>query len=70
MSLTVEGAFDSQTLAANCRSALRRMLFILVPAATLVALIARPALSLYGPSYAPTARRSWSSWPWPRCPRC
>jgi O-antigen/teichoic acid export membrane protein len=52
MSLTVEGAFDSQTLAANCRSALRRMLFILVPAATLVALIARPALSLYGPRYA------------------
>ncbi len=51
-SLTVEGAFDSQTLAANCRSALRRMLIILVPAATLVALIARPALSLYGPRYA------------------
>jgi len=51
-SLTVEGAFDSQTLAANCRSALRRTLFILVPTAALVALIARPALSLYGPSYA------------------
>jgi O-antigen/teichoic acid export membrane protein len=51
-SLTVEGAFDSQTLAANCRSALRRTLFILVPAAALVAALARPALDLYGPRYA------------------
>jgi O-antigen/teichoic acid export membrane protein len=51
-SLTVEGAFDGQTLAVNCRSALRRTLFILLPAAAVVALLARPALGLYGPRYA------------------
>ena len=51
-SLTVEGTFDSQMLAANCRSALRRTLLILVPAAALVAVLARTTLGLYGSRYA------------------
>jgi len=51
-SLTVEGAFDSETLAANCRSALRRTLIILVPAALMIALLAHVALGLYGRRYA------------------
>ena len=51
-SLTVEGTFDSHMLAANCRSALRRTLLILVPAAALVAVLARTTLGLYGSRYA------------------
>ena len=52
MSLTVEGAFDRHTLAANCRHALRRTLIILIPAAALAALLAHVALGLYGSPYA------------------
>jgi O-antigen/teichoic acid export membrane protein len=52
MSLTVEGAFDSATLAANCRAALRRMMVLLVPVAFTVALLAPIALGFFGPHYA------------------
>src|SRR6201996_6848699 len=52
MSLTVEGAYDAQTLAANCRSALRRLAIILVPIVALVALLAPFGLRLYGAKYA------------------
>jgi O-antigen/teichoic acid export membrane protein len=52
MSLTVEGAFDASTLAANCRKALRKIALILLPCAALVALLAHPGLSLFGPGYA------------------
>ncbi len=51
-SLTVEGAFDSATLGANCRTALRRMMVILVPVAFTVALLAPLALHLFGHGYA------------------
>jgi O-antigen/teichoic acid export membrane protein len=51
-SLTVEGAFNEAKLAANCRAALRKTLFILVPAAAAVAAVAPVALRLYGPQYA------------------
>jgi O-antigen/teichoic acid export membrane protein len=51
MSLTVESAFDAETLAANCRSALRRLAVILLPIVALVALLAPFALRLYGPKY-------------------
>jgi O-antigen/teichoic acid export membrane protein len=52
MSLTVEGAFDQATLAANCRAALRRTMLILVPVVALVVIGAPLALGLYGPEYA------------------
>jgi O-antigen/teichoic acid export membrane protein/uncharacterized membrane protein YhaH (DUF805 family) len=52
MSLTVEGAYDAATLAANCRSALRRLAIILVPIVVLVALLAPFGLKLYGAKYA------------------
>jgi O-antigen/teichoic acid export membrane protein len=51
-SLTVEGAFDEAKIAANCRAALRKTLFILVPAAVVVALGAPAGLRLFGPQYA------------------
>ena len=52
MSLTVEGAFDASTLAVNCRKAFRKMAWILLPCAGLVALLAPWGLSLFGPAYA------------------
>jgi O-antigen/teichoic acid export membrane protein len=51
-SLTVEGAFDEETIAANCLAALRRTMLILVPAAVVVVLAAPVALGLFGPLYA------------------
>lgn len=51
-SLTVEGAFDEQTIAANCLAALRRTMLILVPAAIVVICAAQLALGLFGPLYA------------------
>jgi len=51
-SLTVEGAFDEATLAANCRVALRRTMLILVPIAAGVAFGSPIALGLFGSSYA------------------
>jgi O-antigen/teichoic acid export membrane protein/uncharacterized membrane protein YhaH (DUF805 family) len=52
MSLTVEGAYDAATLAANCRSALRRLAIILLPIVAVVALLAPFGLRLYGAKYA------------------
>jgi len=51
-SLTVEGAFDSETLAADCRSALRHTMLLLVPVVAAAALLAPTALGLFGPGYA------------------
>ena len=51
-SLTVEGAFDSETLLANCRAALRRTILLLVPLAAAMALLAPVALGLFGRRYA------------------
>jgi O-antigen/teichoic acid export membrane protein len=51
-SLTVEGAFDASSLAANARAALRRMALILVPCALATALLASWGLGLFGPGYA------------------
>ena len=51
-SLTVEGAFDSEALAANCRSALRRTMLLLAPLAAAMALLAPVALGLFGRRYA------------------
>lgn len=51
-SLTVEGAFDEETVAANCLAALRRTMLILVPAAVIVIGTAPVALGLFGPLYA------------------
>ena len=51
-SLTVEGAFDQARIAANCRSALRKTMVILVPVAIAVAVAAPAALRLFGPQYA------------------
>jgi O-antigen/teichoic acid export membrane protein len=51
-SLTVEGAFDQASLAANCRAALRRTMFLLVPIAAAVAFGSPAALGLFGPQYA------------------
>jgi O-antigen/teichoic acid export membrane protein len=51
-SLTVEGAFDEATLAANCRAALRKTILILAPISAAVAVGAPVALRLYGPEYA------------------
>jgi O-antigen/teichoic acid export membrane protein len=52
LSLTVEGAFDKETIAANCRAALRRTMLILVPVSAVVVLAAPAALGLFGPQYA------------------
>ncbi|HYA53211.1 MAG TPA: hypothetical protein VEG33_18845, partial [Streptosporangiaceae bacterium] len=51
-SLTVEGAFDEETIAANCRAALRRTMLILVPVAAVIVCAAPVALGLFGPQYA------------------
>ena len=51
-SLTVEGAFDSQKLLANCLAALRRTIRLLAPLALATALLAPVALGLFGPQYA------------------
>jgi O-antigen/teichoic acid export membrane protein len=51
-SLTVEGAFDEDTIAANCLAALRRTMLILVPAVVVVICAAPVALGLFGPLYA------------------
>ena len=51
-SLTVEGAFDQATLAANCRAALRRTMIILIPVAAVVFLGAPIGLRLFGSDYA------------------
>ena len=51
-SLTVEGAFASETLLVNCLAALRRMMRLLVPLAVATALLAPVALGLFGRGYA------------------
>jgi O-antigen/teichoic acid export membrane protein len=51
-SLTVEGAFDEETIAANCLAALRRTMLIVVPSAVVVICAAPVALRLFGPLYA------------------
>jgi len=51
-SLTVEGSFDEEMIAANCRAALRRTMLILVPVAAIVVCAAPVALGLFGPQYA------------------
>lgn len=51
-SLTVEGAFDNEALAANCRAALRRTMLLLMPLAAAMALLAPVALGLFGRRYA------------------
>ena len=50
-SLTVEGSFDAATLAVNCRAALRKAIFILVPIALGLALLASRVLALFGAGY-------------------
>jgi len=57
MSLTVEGAFDTSTLAVNCRRALRKMATLLLPCAVLLGLFAPFWLGLFGPAYADHAAR-------------
>jgi O-antigen/teichoic acid export membrane protein len=52
MSLTVEGAFEAASLAANCRKALRRVASMLTPCAVLLAVFAPWALRLFGSAYA------------------
>ena len=52
MTLTVEGAYEPTTLAANCRKALRRMASMLAPCTVLLALFAPWWLRLFGPAYA------------------
>jgi len=56
-SLTVEGSFDEETIAANCRAALRKTMLILIPAAALVICAAPLALGLFGPQYAANGTR-------------
>ena len=51
-SLTVEGAFDRETLLVNCLAALRRTMRLLVPLAAATALLAPVALGLFGSRYA------------------
>jgi hypothetical protein len=52
VSLTVEGSFDRDALAANCRRALRRAFMIVVPIVT-VAILAGPLiLRIFGPAFA------------------
>jgi Polysaccharide biosynthesis C-terminal domain len=52
MSLTVEGAFDASSLAVNCRAALRKIAWILLPCAGLTILFAPLGMELFGPAYA------------------
>ncbi|HEY0542082.1 MAG TPA: hypothetical protein VGD53_27225 [Actinoallomurus sp.] len=52
MSLTVEGAFDTDGLAVATRSALRRMALILVPITLVIFFGAHLGLSVFGPGYA------------------
>jgi hypothetical protein len=52
MSLTVEGAFDASTLAANCRRALQKIALLLLPCLAGVVLLAHWGLGLFGPAYA------------------
>jgi O-antigen/teichoic acid export membrane protein len=52
MSLTVEGSFDAAQLAANCRKALRKISWMLLPCALLFGLLAPEVLRLFGPGYA------------------
>lgn len=56
-SLTVEGAFDTASLSANCRAALQRMALILVPVASAVTLLSSWMLSLFGTGYAASSTR-------------
>ena len=51
-SLTVEGAFDRDTLLANCLAALRRTIRLLAPLTIATALLAPVALGLFGRQYA------------------
>jgi hypothetical protein len=50
-SLTIEGAYDASTLAANARRALRRTVMALVPLVAVTVLIAPFALAVLGPGY-------------------
>jgi O-antigen/teichoic acid export membrane protein len=52
MSLTVEGAFDTDGLAVATRSALRRMALILLPIIAVIFFGAHAGLSVFGPGYA------------------
>jgi len=52
ISLTVEGSFDASSLAHNCRRALKKIGMLIVPTATLIALLAPWGLGLFGPEYA------------------
>jgi O-antigen/teichoic acid export membrane protein len=52
MSLTVEGAFDVTTLAAQSRRALRKVSLVLLPCIGVVCLVAPWGLRLFGPAYA------------------
>jgi O-antigen/teichoic acid export membrane protein len=52
MSLTVEGAFESASLADNCRKALRRVALMLTPCAVLLAALAPWWLRVFGHAYA------------------
>ncbi|RJL32654.1 lipopolysaccharide biosynthesis protein [Bailinhaonella thermotolerans] len=54
-SLTVEGAFDRTTLAANLRRALTRIMAILLPVVAVLALFAPFVLSVYGTAYTDNA---------------
>uniref|UniRef100_UPI003F7FE18A lipopolysaccharide biosynthesis protein n=1 Tax=Streptomyces flavofungini TaxID=68200 RepID=UPI003F7FE18A len=54
-SLTVEGAHDPALLAANTRSALRRMAMIMLPVCGVLFVGAPFILSLFGPAYADAA---------------
>jgi O-antigen/teichoic acid export membrane protein len=52
ISLTVEGSFDTSSLADHCRRALKKIGLLIVPAAGLIALLAPWGLGLFGPGYA------------------
>jgi O-antigen/teichoic acid export membrane protein len=52
MSLTVEGAFDATRLAETCRSALRRTVMLVIPAAVVTAAAAPIGLQVFGQEYA------------------
>ncbi|MEU7577437.1 lipopolysaccharide biosynthesis protein [Streptomyces sp. NPDC041068] len=54
-SLTVEGAHDPALLAANTRSALRRMAMIMLPVCAILFLAAPYVLSMFGQGYADAA---------------
>jgi O-antigen/teichoic acid export membrane protein len=51
MSLTVEGAFDSERLAETTRAALRRIVMLVVPAAVVFIVAAPIGLRVFGDSY-------------------